>query len=96
MSIGSDEVEDASEDPHHNLTVWIMEQIARTHVGDLNHTSIRILVHNLTSLLVKHHATGTNLTAIWSSIGNPDDESYWARVVENRRVGCASQFIDSS
>lgn len=93
MSIGqaSDELEDASEDTHHNLTVWIMEQIARTHAGtDLNHTGIRVLVHNLTTLLVKLHAAGMNLTAIWTSLSNPDDETYWARVVENRRVGCVS------
>lgn len=88
------------EDPY-NLTVWIMQQLERAESGQLNHTSIKILIHNLTSLLLKHQTSGglwpdANTTLLWNRLNltNVEDENYWWRVMQNRRVGYgASCFL---
>jgi neuropeptide Y receptor len=92
-----DEDEDELFDDPHNLTAWIMQHMERSAeagvaAGQLNHTTIKILVHNLTNLLLKHQVTGGGgggggggLLSL-SNI-NADDEHYWSRVMENRRVG---------
>ncbi|KAI9555230.1 NPFG-protein-coupled receptor [Daphnia sinensis] len=87
-------LDDSFDDPH-NLTAWIMQHMERTEgglAGQLNHTTIRILVHNLTSLLLKHHSNGGPGGLINFNI-NPDDEHYWSRVMENRRVGYGASCV---
>ena len=86
-----DDEDEPFDDPH-NLTGWIMQHMERSAeagvaAGQLNHTTIKILVHNLTNLLLKHQVTGGGGGLLSLSNINADDEHYWSRVMENRRVG---------
>ena len=88
--------DDLFDDPY-NLTAFIMQHLERIEFGSgqpLNQTSIRILIHNLTSLLQKQASVdgiggSANATQFWNSLNlnNPEDESYWWKVMANRRVG---------
>ena len=86
-----DDEDEPFDDPH-NLTGWIMQHMERSAeagvaTGQLNHTTIKILVHNLTNLLLKHQVTGGGGGLLSLNNINEDDEHYWSRVMENRRVG---------
>ena len=96
--------DDPFDDPH-NLTAWIMLHIGQMEAAgtsQLNQTTIRILIHNLTTLLLKHQqASGgssgefdgsINTSLFWNSL-NLNDENYLTRAAQNRRVGYAASCV---
>lgn len=101
----SDEVavDDSFDDDPHNFTAWIVQQMERIETGaggQLNQMTIKILLHNLTSLLMRHQASGgigsdANVTLLWKTLNlsNPSDEDYWSRVMHNRRVGYGASCV---
>lgn len=55
-----------------NFTAWLQEQVNRI-TGQSNHTNVKILMHNLTNLILENQY-------------NNETNIDWGHVVENRRV----------
>ena len=68
-----------------NLSAWFIEQINHIIEGNpSNHSTVKILLHNLTKLLKDSHYNGTH---ILKELENGEENYDLDRITENRRVG---------
>jgi len=75
----------AAEIENRNLSAWLIEQIGRITGGNpSNHSTVKILLHNLTNLLLDSQYNGTH---ILKELENGEENYNLDRITENRRVG---------
>lgn len=74
-----------TDNENRNLSAWLIEQITRISRGNpSNHSTVKILLHNLTNLLLESQYNGTY---ILNELENGEEKYNLDRITENRRVG---------